>query len=83
MEAIPYSRARAKLAKTMDKVCRHRVPIIITRQRGEATVLLSLHEYESLEETSYLLRSPKNARRLLKAISQLEAGHGKKRKLKI
>ena len=67
----------------MDKVCKNRMPIIITRQRGAATVLLSLADYESLEETSYLLRSPKNSKRLLLSISQLEAGRGKKKKIKL
>lgn len=82
METLSYSSARAQLAKTMDRVCRDRAPIIITRQRGESAVLLSLDDYESLEETSYLLRSPKNTRRLLKAVAQLAAGRGKKKILK-
>ncbi|MBI2340688.1 MAG: type II toxin-antitoxin system prevent-host-death family antitoxin [Deltaproteobacteria bacterium] len=81
MEAISYSHARAKLAKTMERVCRNRTPVVITRQRGEATVLLSLEDYEALEETSCLLRSPKNARRLLESIAQLEAGRGKRKKI--
>lgn len=82
MEAISYSHARSKLAKTLDEVCRNRTPVIITRQRGGAAVLLSLEDYESLEETAYLLRSPRNATRLLQSIAQLEAGRGKKKKIK-
>ena len=42
---------------------------------------MSLDDYEALEETAYLLRSPKNARRLLESIAQLEAGKGTEREL--
>lgn len=82
MEALTYSRARQSLAKTMKKVCENRTPVIITRQRDESVVMLSLADYEALEETAYLLRSPANAQRLLKSIGQLEQGKGKQRKLK-
>ena len=65
----------------MDKVCRDRSPIIITRNRNQSVVMLSLADYEQLEETSYLLRSPANARRLLSAIGSLEKGKGRARKI--
>ncbi len=76
MEAITYTKARANLAKTMDFVCENHDPIIITRNSDQAVVLMSLEDYQSLEETSYLLKSPANARRLLESIQQLESGHG-------
>ena len=63
MKAISYTAARENLAATMDEVCNDRDPVIITRKRGQAVVMLSLEDYESLEETAYLLRSPANARR--------------------
>ena len=81
MDAITYSAARAKLADTMDRVCEDHEPIIITRSGQQAVVMLSLDDFKSLEETSYLLRSPKNARRLLDSIAVLEAGKGKTRSL--
>ena len=81
MDAIPYSRARARLAETMDRVCDDHTPIIITRRNERSVVLLSLEDYESIDETAYLLRSPQNARRLLESIAELEAGHGKEREL--
>ena len=81
MDAITYSAARAKLADTMDRVCDDHEPIIITRSGQQAVVMLSLDDFKSLEETSYLLRSPKNARRLLDSIAVLEAGKGKKKSL--
>ena len=81
MDAITYSAARAKLADTMDRVCDDHEPIIITRNGQQAVVMLSLDDFKSLEETSYLLRSPKNAQRLLASIAALEAGKGKTRSL--
>ena len=81
MDAITYSAARAKLADTMDRVCDDHEAIIITRSGRQAVVMMSLDDFKALEETSYLLRSPKNARRLLESIASLEAGKGKERKL--
>ncbi len=81
MDAITYTTARAKLAETMDRVCDDHEAIIITRNGEQAVVMMSLDDYKALEETSYLLRSPKNARRLLEAIAELEEGRGKERSL--
>jgi antitoxin YefM len=81
MDAISYSTARAKLATTMDRVCEDHEPIIITRNGQQSVVMLSLEDFTALEETSYLLRSPANAKRLLTAIEQLSAGKGTERKL--
>ena len=81
MDAISYTAARASLAKTMEKVCNDHTPIIITRKREAAVVMLSLDDYQAQEETAYLLRAPANARRLLESIAELEAGKGKEREL--
>lgn len=81
MDAISYSTARANLASTMDRVCENHEAVIITRNGQQSVVMLSLEDYESLAETAYLLRSPANARRLMKAIEQLEAGCGAERQL--
>jgi antitoxin YefM len=81
MNAIVYTRARAELASTMDRVCSDHAPVIITRQKAGSVVMLSLEDYNALEETAYLLRSPSNARRLLAAIDQLEQGGGTEREL--
>ena len=74
MTAITYTAARENLASTMDQVCADHDPVIITRNRDQAVVMLSLEDYESLQETSYLLRSPANARRLLSSIDSLNKG---------
>jgi antitoxin YefM len=81
MDAVTYTTARANLASTMNRVCEDHEPIIITRNGEQSVVMLSLEDYKSLEETSYLLRSPANAKRLIAAMEQLNAGKGKARKL--
>jgi antitoxin YefM len=81
MDAVTYSAARANLAKTMDKVVDDHTPII-TRKTGRNVVIISLEDYESMEETNYLLRSPKNAKRLLDSIQQAEAGNARERAIK-
>lgn len=81
MDAISYSTARANLATTMDRVCEDHEPLIITRNGQPSVVMLSLEDFTALEETSYLLRSPTNAKRLMTAIEQLTAGKGTERKL--
>jgi antitoxin YefM len=81
MEAIAYSTLRQHLAKTMEKVCADHAPLIVTRKKNDSVVMMSLEDYEALEETSYLLRSPKNAKRLFESISQLNSGKGKVREL--
>ncbi len=81
MDAITYTHARGNLAKTMEKVCDDHAPIIIMRKNQRSVVMLSLEDYEALEETAYLLRSPRNARRLLESMAELESGGGSQREL--
>jgi len=81
MDTLTYTSARANLAETMNRVCEQREPLIITRNGEQAVVMMSLEEFNALEETAHLLRSPKNARRLLAATQTLDSGKGKARKL--
>jgi antitoxin YefM len=81
MDAITYTEARQNLAQTIQRVCRDHDPVIITRKREDSVVMISLEDYDSLTETAYLLKSPKNARRLLAAVGELEQGKGTERKL--
>lgn len=82
MKAMTYTSARQNLAKTMESVCKDHSPIIITRRKtSDSVVIMSLDDYESLEETAYLLRSPKNARRLIGSVAQLENNCGSEREL--
>jgi antitoxin YefM len=81
MDAMTYTAARANLASAMDRVCNDHEALIITRNGEQSVVMLSLEDYKALEETAYLLRTPANARRLLTAMSQLNAGQGTERVL--
>jgi len=81
MEAISYTAVRANLSKTMEKVCADHAPVIITRKNEAAVVMMSLEDYQAMEETTYLLRSPANARHLLASIAELEAGNGLEKEL--
>jgi len=81
MKAITYTAARESLATTMDQVCRDHDPVVITRNRDQAVVMISLEDYESLQETAYLLRAPANARRLLASLASLEKSKGVKKNL--
>jgi antitoxin YefM len=81
MKAITYTEAREKLSATIQEVCANHAPVIITKRRSDAVVMLSLEDYEALMETSYLLRSPRNAQRLLESMRQIEDGTGRQREL--
>ncbi|WP_243546193.1 type II toxin-antitoxin system Phd/YefM family antitoxin [Pseudodesulfovibrio tunisiensis] len=74
-EAITYTEARQKLASKMDEVCDTHEPVIITRRKAEAVVMMSLRDYNSITETAYLLRSPANAALLRASIQAAESGH--------
>ena len=81
MDAISYTAARANLANTMAHVCNDHAPIIITRKSEDPVVMMSLEDYNAMQETTYLLRSPANARNLLESIAELETGNGTEREL--
>ncbi len=81
MEAINYTVVRQTLAQKMDQVCDDHTPIIVTRQNNRSVVMLSLEDYQAPEETAYLLRSPRNAKRLMESILELESGRGTERGL--
>jgi antitoxin YefM len=81
MNAITYSQARENLAKMMDMICDDHSPIIVTRKNQRSIVMISLEDYQALEETAYLLRSPKSVRRLLESIAELDSGGGTQREL--
>lgn len=79
MRAITYSYARQNLAKTMDRVRDDCEPVIITRRGDEAYVIMTLAEYEQIDETAYLLRSPANAERLMRSIEEANRGLARER----
>ena len=75
MRTTSYSDLRRNLAAMLDSVVDDHTPLIITRDRGKpAAVLISLEDFASYEETRHLLRSPRNADRLLEAAEALDGG---------
>ena len=81
MDVVNYTDARQNLKEIMDRVVADVSPIVVTRQKAEAVVVVSLTEWNSINETLHLLSSPKNAERLLSAIRELETGEGGVREL--
>ncbi|HEY5048785.1 MAG TPA: type II toxin-antitoxin system prevent-host-death family antitoxin [Rhizomicrobium sp.] len=74
MGHVSYTEFRQRLAEYMDKVWESRAPLRVTRQNARPVVILSEAEYESMVETLHLLKSPANARRLLRSIRSADAG---------
>lgn len=74
METLSYSTFRNRLAGILDKVNDDHIPVLITRQKGKPAVVMSLEDFQSYEETAYLMASPANAKRLNEAISEVKAG---------
>ena len=60
----------------MDLVLTTRSPLFVTRSKGEDVVVLSKSDYESMQETLYLLSSPKNAERLARGLEEYKKGEG-------
>lgn len=81
MDVVNYTEARQNLKKVMDRVVADRTAIVITRQNAEAVVMVSLAQWNSINETLHLLSSPNNAERLLTAIRELEDGSGTEHEL--
>jgi antitoxin YefM len=81
MDVISYSDTRANLKEVMDRVVADRTAIVVTRQKAEAVVIVSLADWNAMEETLYLLSSPPNAQSLRDAIQELDAGNGTERHL--
>ena len=66
----------------MDEVVESRAPLVVTRQSGRGNVvMMSEEEFEGWQETAHLLRSPRNAERLLRSIRSADAGEASERDL--
>ena len=65
-----YTNARANFAKLLDEVIQNRETVIIKRRGSEKVAMIAESELSSLFETAYLLRSSKNAERLLNALTR-------------
>jgi len=81
MTTISYTELRRRLTDAMDRVNEDHAPLHVTRQRGKGAVLLSADDYASIEETLYLMSSPRNAARLTEAVEGLRRGEGEMHEL--
>lgn len=80
MRTLNYTTARKQLANAIDDVVDDHTPLIITKGSDKAVVMMSLEDWNAWQETMYLLRSPKNAERLLEAIRDFNEGKNLLRK---
>ena len=71
-----YSALRENLASVLDRVVDDQETVIVRRKGGKDVALVPASELASLMETAYLLRSPANARRLLRAVRRAKRGKG-------
>ncbi|MBV8518968.1 MAG: type II toxin-antitoxin system Phd/YefM family antitoxin [Acidobacteria bacterium] len=72
-----YTQARANLKTLLDEVAENREQVIIHRREGADVALIAADELRGLIETAHLLRSPRNAQRLLAALRRAQAGGGR------
>lgn len=83
MDVMTYTDARSSLKDVMDRVIHDRVEVIVTRKKREAVVIISLDEFNAIQETLHLQKSPENVRRLHASIAQLNAGQGTERDIEL
>lgn len=83
MDIISFSDARANFKRAIDDVCINQAPMIIKRTHGSDAVLMSLDEYDGLQETLYLLSNPFNADKLMSSIAEFKAGKAQIRSLPV
>ncbi len=81
MDVISYSDTRARLREVMDRVVADHAPVVVTRQKAESVVMVSLSDWNAMEETLHLLSTEANQTRLLDAVRQLDSGAGEARDL--
>jgi antitoxin YefM len=81
MDVVTYSEARANLKGVMDRVVDDHTQVVVTRQKAQPVVMVSLAEWNAMEETMHLLSTPANAERLRGSIAALDAGKGRERDL--
>lgn len=81
MKTLSSTALRANLSTVMDQVNDDHEPVIVTRATGKPVAMVSLEDWASMDETTYLLSSPENARRLRESIEALDGGKGVARDL--
>lgn len=75
MQVVNYSEFRKHLKENLDSACDDKDVIIVSRPNNKSVVLISLDEYNSWQETNYLLSSAANRQRLMDAIDDTAKGN--------
>ena len=81
MNVLTFTDTRQNLKDVMDRVVNDHAPVLITRQKAEPVVMVSLADWNAMEETMHLMASRTNAARLMESVAQLDAGQGTEREL--
>jgi len=81
MDVITFTDTRANLKDVMDRVVEDHAPVLVTRQKAEPVVMVSLADWNAMEETLHLMASRANAARLLESVAEMDAGRGAERDL--
>lgn len=81
MIVTSYSTFRLKMKSYLDQVMKNNESLYVTRSKGEDVVVMSKSDYNSILETFHLMKSPKNALRLLESMEQYNSGLAKVRTL--
>jgi antitoxin YefM len=76
MKTVSSTELRANLSAVMDRVNDDHEPVIVHRAKGKPVVMVSLEDWASMDETTYLLASPANRAALLRGMADLDAGRG-------
>ncbi|WIM66892.1 type II toxin-antitoxin system prevent-host-death family antitoxin [Corynebacterium breve] len=74
MKTISYTESRKRYAEVLDHVTDNREPVIVTRAGHESVVVMALDDFNSMQETAYLMRSPRNAQRLFESLEEVRSG---------
>ena len=81
MRLVNYTEFRQNLKTHLDFVFTSRSPLFVTRSKGDDVVVISMNDYEGMQETLYLLSSPNNAKRLDESLEEFEQGEYQSREL--
>ena len=81
MTTVSYTHTRNNLAKILQQAEENREAIVVTRSGKNPSVILSMDEYESMQETLYLMSSPKNLERMVQSLADYDAGNFAQREL--
>jgi antitoxin YefM len=81
MDALTFTDTRANLKDVMDRVVNDHAPVLVTRQKADAVVMVSLTDWNAMQETMHLVSSRANAARLMESLTEMNAGGAVERDL--